>query len=449
MRFSITNDMNNKSAILLVIIIIILLFFPSPSSAIDNGYARIVYNVRGIQDYDLHWNDRFPQGSVIKIYTEADGINHRREVAVDYVLIIKDPNSNIVDTVTFSNRFHDYRENDFATYSKNVPPDWEDGVYTAEIHTFDLLNDTVMDTYYINVTLSYLNGSSKPAVPLISRADILNMSEAEKNKHYISTTKTFYIDKYASKYPMDRFRIENIMLDMKSVPPKASVRISATAVNTFNEKGSTSVSLLLDNKSIDSRTIELEGSSSQKITYQVSSEIEGNHTVEIVPTGSNTIGLNLLAVFSVNAEKKIEVPTTFIIKDMQIDNISVEPNQTVTISITVENRGKEGSMPVELFINDIPEETKDVYINFSSIQDVQFNITKQELGAYRVTAGGTNISKLFFVESVTITPAETQGGAQEATPKKERKPEFNLVLGLSILVVFIYALRIYLRKKIK
>jgi hypothetical protein len=248
---------------------------------------------------------------------------------------------------------------------------------------------------------------------------------------------------------MDRFRIENIILDMKSVPPKAPVRISATAVNTFYEKGNTSVSLLLDNKSIDSRIIELEGSSSQKITFEVSSEIEGSHTVEIVPTGSNTIGLNLLADFAVNAEKRIEVPTTFVIKDMQIENLSVEPNQTVTISITVENRGKEGSLPVELFINDIPEETKDVYINFSTIKDVEFNITKTEPGAYRVTAGGTNISKIFFVESAALTPTEIPGEAQKGIQEKERKPEFNIVLGLSILVVIIYAIRLYLKKKMK
>jgi hypothetical protein len=53
------------------------------------------------------------------------------------------------------------------------------------------------------------------------------------------------------------------------------------------------------------------------------------------------------------------------------------------------------------------------------------------------------------VESATVTPTEIQGGAQEAIPKKEKKPEFNLVLGLSILVIIIYALRLYLKKKMK
>ena len=117
-----------------------------PSLAVDNGYARIVYNVRGLQDYDLHWNDRFPPGSILKIYAEADGVNHEREVAVDYIFIIKDPNNNIVDTSLYSNRYEDYRENDFMTYSKNVPQEWVDGVYTADIHILDLLNKSLMDT---------------------------------------------------------------------------------------------------------------------------------------------------------------------------------------------------------------------------------------------------------------------------------------------------------------
>lgn len=437
--------MNKKPEIIILIIMMTLLFFTVPAMAMDNGYARIVYNVRGLQDYDLHWNDRFPQGSIVKIYVEANGVNHRREVAVDYIFIIKDSNNNIVDTASYSNRYHDYRENDFITYSRDVLPDWEDGVYTAQIHIFDLLNESVMVQYYNDVIISYLNGSSKPDVPVMSRGDILNLTEIEKNRQLISITKTFYIDKYASKYPMDRFRVENIILDMKRVAPKMPVHVSATVVNAFYEKGSTSVSLLLDNKIIDSATIDIEGSSSRQIAFEVSTEVIGNHTLEIVPTGNNTVGLNLSADFVVTVEKEVEVPTTFNFKDMQIDNLSVEPYKPVAITVTVENRGKEGSEPVELYINDVLEETKDVKLNFSEINDVKFYVTKTDPGAYRVTIGKTNFSKIFFVGSGIATITETPIGI----PEKEKKPQLGLVLGLSILVVLIYMLRLYLNKRMK
>ena len=428
---------------LALILIIMFITLSIPSFAVDNGYARIVYNVRGLQDYDLHWNDRFPPGSTVMIYVEADGVNHRREAAVDYIFIIKDPNNNIVDLASYSNRYHDYRVNDFLTYSRQVPTSWEDGVYTAEIHIFDLLNDSIMDKYYDDVTDAYLNGSSKPDIPLMSRQNILNLTETERQRQLINLTETFYIDRYASKYPIDRFRIENIRLDQINVAPEESVHVSATVVNTFYEKGSTSMSLLLDGNLIDETSVELEGSSSRQVAFEVSSEVIGNHTLEIVPTGSNTIGINLNTAFEVSEKKEVKLPTTFDFKDMQIDSFSVEPNKKVAISVTVQNIGKDGTQPVELYINDALEQRKDVYLNFSETKDITFNVTKTELGAYRAVIGGTNLSKLFFVESATITPTAT------VTPVKEKKPQFNYVLALSIFVIFMYLLRTYLKRKLK
>ncbi len=441
--------MKYHSAIIMILIIMMVFYIlPVPSLAIDNGYARIVYNVRGLQDYDLHWNDRFPQGSIIQIYAEADGINHRREVAVDYVFIIKDSNDNIVDTAAYSNRYHDYRENDFLIYSREVSADWEDGVYNAEIHIFDLLNTSIMDRYFADVTTAYLNGSSKPDLPVMNRGDVFNVSLTERPRQIINITKTFYIDKYASKYPLDRFRVENIKLDRTSVAPKESIHVSASVINSFYEKGSTSLSLLLDNKTIDNVTVETEGFSTRSVEFEISSETLGNHTLEIVPTGSSTIGLNLFTTFEVSSGKKVEIPTTFNVKDLQIDNLSIEPNRPVVISVTVENIGQDGSQPVELYVNDVLEETKEVQLNFSETRDIKFNVTEENLGAYRVTVGKSNLSKIFFVESTTATPV-TPLPEGTGVQKKEKNPQFIIIIGLSILVIFIFIIRLYLRRKLK
>ncbi len=429
--------------ILAIILIIMLIILPAPALAIDNGYARIVFNVRGLQDYDLHWNDRFPPGSILKIYAEANGVNHRREVAVDYVFIIKDSNNNIVETAAYSNRYDDYRENDFLVYSREVPSSWEDGVYTAEIHIYDLLNDTLMEDYYLNVTQAYLRGDNKPDLPIMERKDVFNMSADMIQEQLLNLTKTFYIDRYASKYPVDRFRVEGLMLDRTSVSPKEPVAVSVNVTNTFYDKGSTDISLLMDNKLINNATVEIEPFYYHTVVFTVSSDIAGNHSIEIVPTGQNTIGTGLSAVFNVSATKEIELPTTFSFEDIQIDNMSVYPNKSVTISVTVENKGKAGSMPVELFINDVLEQVRQVYLNFSEIQEIKFNVTKEDLGAYRVTIGNSNLSKVFFVETPTQTPSVT------GVAEKERKPQLTIILGLSMLVVVIFALRLYLKRKLK
>ncbi|MFZ3168029.1 MAG: hypothetical protein WA130_10485 [Candidatus Methanoperedens sp.] len=422
----------------LTLLIMVFIILTVPSLAVDNGYARIVYNVRGLQDYDLHWNDRFPPGSILKIYAEANGVNHQREVAVDYIFIIKDPNNNVVDTSLYSNRYEDYRENDFMTYSKNLPQGWVDGVYTADIHIFDLLNESLMDKYYSELINSYLNESDRPDIPVMNRSNASVLPE-----QHLLITKTFFVDRYANKYPVDRFRIEKIMLDRTSVAPDMPVTVSVNVSNTFYDKGSTSLDLLLDNKVINKTTLEIESYSSSQTNFTVSSEIIGNHTVEIIPTGMNTIGLNMSVVFTVSAENKIETPTEFVYQDIQIDKLSVEPNQTVSIAVTVKNTGKDGTQPVELFINDVLEEERQVNLNFSEIKDIYFNVTKGDLGAYRVTVDKSNLSKIFFVESSTPVPVVT------VEPAIEKKPQLRVVIGLSVIVILIYLLRIYLKNKWK
>jgi len=414
----------------------IFILITVPSQAIDNGYARVVYNVRGLQDYDLHWNDRFPQGSILKIYAEVNGINHRREVAVDYIFIIKDPNENVVDTTLYSNRFNEYRENDFIAYSREIPQGWVDGVYSAEVHIFDLLNDSLMDTYYNDLIFSYLNESDKPDLPIMNRSNASKIPE-----QYKKIMKSFFIDRYSNKYPVDRFRLENITVNRPIVAPNEPVIISIDVINTFYDKGSTSLNFLLDNKLIERKTVEIESFSSKQVNFTVSTEIMGNHTVEFIPTGNNTIGIDLFGFFAVSAEKEIEEPTMFIYQDIQTDRMSVEPNQTVTIIVTVKNSGKEGTQPVELYINDMLEEERQVHLNFSEINDVRFNVRKIDLGAYRVAVDKSNLSKIFFVESIAPIPV--------VTPEIEKKPELNIVIGLSILVILIYIFRKYMKTKLK
>jgi hypothetical protein len=409
-----------------------------PSVALDNGYARIVYNVRGLQDYDLHWNDMFPQGSILKIYAEADGINHKREVAVDYVFIIKDASNNVVDTALYSNRYEDYRSDDFVTYSRNVPQTWDDGVYTADIHIFDLLNESLMDTYYNDLISSYLNESDRPDLPIMNRSNVTPLQG-----QYMKIQQTFIIDKYASKYPADRFKIENMTLDRTIVAPNDTVTVKADVINTFYDKGSTSFDLLLDDRLINTTTIEIDSFSSSQVIFMVSSEVSGKHTVKIVPSGNDTIGLNLSSDFIVSAEKEMESPTEFVFQDIQIDKLSVEPNKTVTISVTVKNTGKEGIQPVDLFINNILEETKEVDLNFSEVKDVEFSVIKQDLGAYRATVDKSNLSKVFFVESNVSVPVAT------VAPEIEKKPQLRIVIGLSIVVIAIYVIRKYFKNRLR
>ncbi len=427
---------------LLILIVSIFLMMPIQSLGLDNGYARMVYNVSGVQNYQLHWNDRFPPNSTLMIYVEADGINHRRTVGVDYVFIIKDSNDNIINYTVIKNRYKDYRENDFVKYSQKITEDWEDGSYTAEIHIFDLLNDSIMYQYYQNITSTLVTGGNVSEIPYMSRETIFNNSEL-KERNYKQIIQNFYVDKYANKYPSNRFMVKNLTLDRYILAPGMPININVTIENTFYEQGSTFIDLLLDNSVIGNKAIDIEAYSSKDLTYTIPTEIAktidyGNHTLEIIPTGDNTAGYDLYTTFEV-IKMEIELPTEFYYKDVQTNRLAVGQNETININVTVENKGKTGYGTVGLVINNLPVEEKKVYINFSEVIDVPFDVSEPEVGEYRITLNNSNLSKVFFVE-VNETLESTKMLTEEEI-KDKNLPKVLAILGLSVLVVLIYIIR--------
>jgi len=225
------------------------------------------------------------------------------------------------------------------------------------------------------------------------------------------------------------------MLERTRVAPREPLKVWVNVTNTFDEKGSTSLTLLMDGIPVETSRVEVNAHSTKRVVFTVSSEVIGEHELEVLPVGNNTIGLNLKAYFNIT-KKEIETPTSFNFKDIQINKLSVAPNMPVTISVTVTNEGKAGSQKVKLYINNILEEEKEVHLNFSETRVITFNITEKELGAYKVRVD--NLSKMFFVELPTTTPTITA-----IKVEKKKKPVLNILLVLSIIVIFIYILRKY------
>ncbi len=418
---------------------------PAVSAGI-NGYSRVVYNVSGLQNYSLHWNERFPPGSNLSIYVEAQGVNHKRILAVDYIFIIRDSNFNIVDTSVNKSRRRNYNDNDFIEFTRAINETWEDGFYTTQIHIFDLLNDSLADQYYANVTSTLVNQTNEtdtlPDLPIMNRGFIINNSELEAVQHKVIIQR-FWIDKYSDKYPVNRFSVENLLLESKSVAPNESVNVSLNIVNNFYDNGTVLLDILLDGQKLFNISEDVQAFSSKKINFNVSSDIVGNHSLEIVPVSKNTIGFDLLAYLDVK-EQEIKIPTIFEYKDIKVDNISVAPNETEIITVTIENKGRPGSLPVSLLINDIPEIEQTVYLNFAEEKDVKFNVTKQELGEYRVTINNSGLSKVFFVNA-----KEEEKKVEKIEEKESKISKIYSILGIAFIIILMIITRIYIRKEIR
>lgn len=428
------------------IICVAVMMKMTPVLGLENGYSRIVYGVSGVQNYSLHWNDRFPPGSELKIYVEANGINHRRAVGVDYIFIIRDPNNNIVNTELFENRYRSYRENDFVILNRTITEDWEDGFYTAQIHIYDLLSDSIMEDYYNNVTKTLVDETGNdtlPDIPYMNRGNIRNDSNLDQRQHKVIIQK-FWIDRYADKYPVNRFTIKDITFDKSKIAPGEDVGISVNIENNFYDDGIVTFDILMDGQRIDTVSTDMGPFSSKNINFNVSSNITGIHEIDIVPTSRNTIGHDLLASVYIS-EQEITTPTTFSYKDIAINNLTIEPNQTVIVTVTIENRGKAGLLPMTITVNDVPEIQEDVYLNFLETKDIKFNITKSDIGQYRVTVNNTDLSKIFFVKGEE-EKKETMEEKKDDTKEKEI-PKIYTIFGLLIAIISIFVLRRHLINK--
>jgi hypothetical protein len=89
-----------------------------------------------------------------------------------------------------------------------------------------------------------------------------------------------------------------------------------------------------------------------------------------------------------------------------LSNLTVKPtelnvNETVTISITVTNTGNvQGSREVTLIINDEQADSETVTLGPGNSQDVQFDVTPQNVGTYQIQI--EELSSAFIVNSPQV-----------------------------------------------
>ncbi len=139
-------------------------------------------------------------------------------------------------------------------------------------------------------------------------------------------------------------------------------------------------------------------------------------------------------------EEKRKEPS-FTVTDVELNKFKIKPNETVSISVTVKNKGIRGTKKVTLVINGEKEAEEAVTLDYLASKTILFTVTKDLPGTYKVTVSGTDIVKLFFVEE--SEPKETRNstasapGAQQSGEEGEKGPP-NHVFCFSI--AFIAAL---------
>ncbi|MDD5190147.1 MAG: hypothetical protein PHE50_03790 [Dehalococcoidales bacterium] len=94
---------------------------------------------------------------------------------------------------------------------------------------------------------------------------------------------------------------------------------------------------------------------------------------------------------------------SFTISNLQISALTIQPGETVVVSVSVENSGtSEGAYTAILLVNETQDQSRTITLAAGTAVVVEFNLTIADPGYYRVSVGG--LSRSFVVS--TIPPVE-------------------------------------------
>ena len=112
----------------------------------------------------------------------------------------------------------------------------------------------------------------------------------------------------------------------------------------------------------------------------------------VVDAQGNKVSTDLthLTIFAIMAKlPPPPPPAKFVLSNLEVNPAEVEPGEEVTVTIEVKNiGGREGSHTVNLLINNVLEETREVTFAPKAVKTVVFTVTGDEPGSYSVAVDG-------------------------------------------------------------
>jgi len=195
------------------------------------------------------------------------------------------------------------------------------------------------------------------------------------------------------------FQVTDLVLDSDWVQVGEPVQISVDVTNIGKNSGNYTVTLIIDDIPITTKTVQLSGGETTTVTFSATEQTEGTHTITID---------SLTGSFKVTSEaptKKAELRLTNLVTSRDEAGIG-EP---ITVSVTATNIGNEaGEFSLELFINNQKRETKSIQLEGGKITSVRFEIVENTEGDYVVKVGTLTTSFKITSEAQSVKPAEFQ-----------------------------------------
>ncbi len=264
------SNSGKKGAVLIFTIIFVLILSSQPCLGFSPAdfHAAIVTEVYSYGHYIPRYCNVFKPGDTMKLYLAVDNVNVNRAAAVDFVIIIKDPNGYVVYGNVESVTTLSYKDKIYRVIDISIPDDWICGKYTVDAYAFDILNTLPTQASYNNLYNKILySGNASPSISTISR----------KNAPYAKKELTFYV----SETLPEKFYIFNPKLEAKTLPVGVSNTLEVSVLNPADVNARTTVRVLVDGRVVDSKEVTIPPRDARNVALTIPPLKGGTHFIRV------------------------------------------------------------------------------------------------------------------------------------------------------------------------
>jgi hypothetical protein len=235
----------------------------------------------------------------------------------------------------------------------------EEGTYSAELFLDGVLSQTSV--------VSFSAGDSKIVE--------FTISQASEGLHIVKIGTL-----EGSFSVLNMFELSDLAVNRTEAGVGEPIGISVKIANRANESSAYTLTLLINDDAVQTKTGQLEVGAVTSILFEVVEQIEGTYQFRIS---------NLNGTFEVVSTALPPKPAEFQVTNLVIDPEIVEQGAPVDITAKVTNIGElSGAHSVSLTINGAVKETKSVQLSGGETATVQFTVTQSSRGTYNVEVGG-------------------------------------------------------------
>ncbi len=176
-------------------------------------------------------------------------------------------------------------------------------------------------------------------------------------------------------------QLANLVISPAQVKTDEQATVSADITNTGGISGDYPITLIVNNADEETKTVAIGAGETKTISFTVTESNSGTYTISL---GGLSGSLTVLK------------PAGFAMSNLVISPIQVNAGREVSIMCDVTNTGEvDGSCPVNLMVDGIQADSKEVTVAAGTTQTVAFSLVKDIGGTYQIAIG--NLTSAFVV----------------------------------------------------